>query len=96
MELTEAIYRRRAVRKSTEARVAWSIIEELVATAIHVPGALNPQPSAFAVFQRKERLKDFSRRAKTQFLAAEPPPFGLHERGDMRRFSERVLPLPAP
>ncbi|MEO6002663.1 MAG: nitroreductase [Opitutus sp.] len=82
MEVIEAIYHRRAVRSYTEAHVAQFTIEEIMDAAVQAPSSLNQQPWAFAVFQGKERLADYSRRAKEHFLLTQLPPLGLHERGD--------------
>lgn len=82
MELTEAIYHRRAVRHYTGAKVSDSIIQQLIDAAVQAPSSLNDQPWVFAVFQGKERLKDYSDRAKAHFLATELPAFGCHERAD--------------
>jgi nitroreductase len=82
MELIEAIYERRAVRDYTDAQVAASTLNGLIDAAVQAPSAMNQQPWAFAVFQGKARLKDFSHRAKAHFLAKELPHWGFHERGD--------------
>jgi nitroreductase len=82
MDLTTAIYQRRAVHDYTDADVAKSTIDELLNAAVQAPSSLNQQPWAFAVFQGKDRLKTYSDRAKAHFLTAVLPPFGCHERGD--------------
>lgn len=80
--LLESLYRRRAIRDYTEAVVAASTIEELLAAAVQAPSSLNQQPWSFAIFQGKARLGDYSVRAKAHYLASELPPLGQHERGD--------------
>jgi nitroreductase len=82
MELIEAIYQRRAIRDYTPAKVATSTLNELLDAAIQAPSAMNHQPWAFAVFQGRPRLLDYSVRAKAHFLATVLAPFGFHERGD--------------
>jgi nitroreductase len=82
MDLTTAIYQRRAVRDYTDAHVDNSTIDELLNAAVQAPSSLNQQPWAFGVFQGKERLKVYSDRAKAHYLAKILPPFGNHERGD--------------
>ena len=80
MELKEAIYHRRAVRNFTGAEVPRSMITELIDAAIQAPSAVNQQPWAFAVFEGRERLAEWSGRAKSAFLAgmpAEPDEHGL-------------------
>jgi len=82
MELTEAIYHRRAVRHYTDAKVPDSVIQQLIEASVQAPSSLNDQPWIFAVFQGRERLRNYSDRAKAHFLATELPAFGCHERGD--------------
>ncbi len=82
MELIEAIYQRRAIRDYTSAKVAASTLNELIDAALQAPSAMNHQPWAFAVFQGRPRLLEYSVRAKAHFLAMVLAPFGFHERGD--------------
>lgn len=73
MDLMEAIYGRRAVRKFTKQPVPRPLLHELVQAAIQAPTAMNAQLWAFAFFQGKRKLQDFSDRAKAHFLAVFPP-----------------------
>lgn len=69
MDLTTAIYGRRAVRNYTDRAVSRETIIDLVDAAIQAPSALNHQPWTFGVFQDKERLADYGERARMHFLA---------------------------
>jgi len=82
MDLIEAIYQRRAVQDYSGAQVAHETIETLLNATVQAPSSLNQQPWAFAIYQGKTRLQDYSHRAKEHFLLTELPPFGLHKRGN--------------
>lgn len=82
MDNIEAIYKRRAVKDYTDAQVADDTVTKLLDATVRAPSSLNQQPWAFAVYQGKARLKDYSDRAKDHFLLAELPPFGMHKRGN--------------
>jgi len=69
MELMEAIYGRRAVRNYSSKEVTRPVIRKLLDAAVQAPSAMNSQAWAFALFQGRQLLKDFSDRAKLQFLA---------------------------
>lgn len=69
MELTEAIYGRRAVRSYMGKEVTREVIRKLVDAAIQAPSAMNSQAWAFSVFQGRQLLRDFSDRAKLHFLS---------------------------
>jgi nitroreductase len=73
MELIEAIYGRRAVRKFTSQPVPRPILHELVQAAVQAPSAMNAQLWSFAFFQGAGRIREFSDRAKAHFLTVFPP-----------------------
>ena len=82
MDLMEAMFHRRAVKDYTGAQVAEDTILTLIDAAVQAPSSLDQQPWAFAVYNGKARLKDYSVRAKDHFLITELPPFGMHKRGN--------------
>lgn len=69
MEILDAIYQRRAVRSYLDQPVENTTIEALLDAAIHAPSAMNTQPWAFAIWQDKELLANYSARAKAYGLA---------------------------
>ncbi|MTV50819.1 nitroreductase family protein [Heliobacillus mobilis] len=69
MNLQEAIYERRSVRKYTSQPVQREQILALLENAVQAPSAMNKQPWAFVVIQDKERLKTYSDRAKEMLLS---------------------------
>src|SRR5579883_2865419 len=70
MNVLEAIYSRRAVRNFLEPEVERNTIQTLLKAAVQAPSAINQQPWAFAVFQGRELLQDYSERAR-RFLLQE-------------------------
>jgi nitroreductase len=68
MELKEAIYTRRSVRKFKDQPVSKETINSLIEDAIQAPSATNSQPWAFVVIQDAELLKKYSDRAKVIML----------------------------
>jgi nitroreductase len=82
MELTEAIYQRRAVRHFTDQAVPKEMLLALLRAAVQAPSALNQQPWAFAVIRGRERLERYSERAKHHMLATLPQSLALHRRSD--------------
>lgn len=82
MELTEAIYHRRAVRSYTDQMVPKSDIGELIDAAIQAPSAVNQQPWAFAVVRGRSRLESYSEKAKAYMLSVLPQSLALHRRSD--------------
>lgn len=80
MDVNEAIYQRRAVRRYTEQPVNRLVVMELIRAATQAPSALNLQPWAFAVFHDRALLDQFSKRAKEHLLATLSPTFELHPR----------------
>lgn len=69
MELMDAIYTRRSIRKYKEDQVPEELINKLLEAAIQAPSATNSQPWVFAVIQDKELLKNYSDRAKALLLS---------------------------
>jgi len=62
------IYERRAVRSFTPAKIEKATIEQLLKAAIQAPTALHQEPWAFAIVQDKNRLRQYSDRAKALLL----------------------------
>lgn len=83
MDLMQAIYQRRAVRHFTDAPVPAAMVSDLIRAAIQAPSALNQQPWSFAVVRSRQRLDDYSERAKVYMLATLPRSLSLHERADL-------------
>lgn len=63
--LLRAIYDRRAVRRYTNDIIGRADLERLIEIATQAPSAMNLQPWSFVVIQGKERLREYSERAKT-------------------------------
>lgn len=82
MDLLDALYGCRSVRSYTGAPVPRSVIEALADAAVQAPSPLNGQPWAFAVFQGRELLRNFSDRARLHFLQTFSP--GSDPNGRMR------------
>jgi nitroreductase len=80
MELHDAIYHRRSVRRYLEREVDASLIHQVIDAAIQAPSGLNQQPWAFAVIHGRRRLHDYSVRAKRHLLANYPTAFEPHPR----------------
>ncbi len=75
LEVLNAIYERRAVRKYKPDPVPRAVIEELLDAAIQAPSAMNAQPWAFAVIEGPEGLKACCDRAKAYALGLLDGPF---------------------
>ena len=58
MELTDAIYQRRAVRHYTPDPVPTTALELLLKAALHAPSAVNQQPWAFGIVRGQDLLAD--------------------------------------
>jgi nitroreductase len=82
MELLKAIGGRRSVRDYSDATVSPALVREIIHAAVQAPSAMNLQPWAFAVLHGRERLRDYSRRAKAHLLATTDPSFGFDPRID--------------
>jgi nitroreductase len=72
MEIMEAIHTRRAVRQFTPEPVDDTTLRQLIDAAIQAPSAVNEQPWAFFIVQRKALLERISREAKAHMLRASP------------------------
>jgi len=84
MELTDAIYHRRAVREFTGEPVGREAIEKLIDAAIQAPSAMNLQPWAFAIVQDRAVLSRISTKAKVHMLRNLPPSSPLESlRGEL-------------
>jgi nitroreductase len=68
MDLTDAIYGRRAVREYTTERVDQGLLQQLIEAAIQAPSALNRQPWLFSVISDQQLLAEISEKSKTYLL----------------------------
>lgn len=82
MEVLQAIYERRATRDFSAAVVTRGVVHDLLRAAVQAPSALNLQPWVFAVFHGRERLAQYSERAKAHLLLFTDPSYGLDPRID--------------
>ena len=71
LDTISAIYQRRAVRSYTAEKIEEETIEQLLDAAVHAPTAVHREPWAFVIIQNKERLRQYSDRAKSLLLAQE-------------------------
>lgn len=78
MELKEAIYQRRAVRRYNARQVEPRVIEAIIDSAVQAPSAFNQQPWVFAVFHGRKRLRDYSVQAKRFLVATILPVWDVH------------------
>jgi nitroreductase len=69
MNLTEALFARRAVRAYTSHKVEDDMVRRLLRAAVQAPTAMNRQPWLFSILQDVAQLKRYSDRAKTLLLA---------------------------
>jgi nitroreductase len=69
MNVTEAIFVRRAVRAYSSRKVDDATVRKLLQAAVQAPSAMNRQPWLFSVLQDVGQLKRYSDRAKTLLLA---------------------------
>jgi nitroreductase len=82
MDVTEAIYERRATRDFTTAPVAADILTKLVEAAIQAPSAFNAQPWHFTIIRNPALLDRISAAAKPYMLQTLDPksaPNGIRE-----------------
>ena len=68
LDTMTAIYQRRAVRSYTAEKIEKATIEQLLNAAVHAPTAVHREPWAFVVVQNKDRLRQYSDRAKALLL----------------------------
>jgi nitroreductase len=69
MDLIQALATRRSIRRYTAQDVDRAIIEKLITLATQAPSAMNAQPWAFAVLTDRQKLEEYSTRAKELLLA---------------------------
>lgn len=82
MDLTTAVYGRRAIRAYTVEPVSQETVERLIDAAIQAPSSMDLEPWSFAVIEGSARLKQFSDRAKEHFVPhALPQPLDARFRG---------------
>lgn len=67
--VTDAIYKRRAVRNYTSKKIDADTIRKLLDAAVHAPTAMHLEPWAFAVIQDAEVLKRLSEKSKEMLKA---------------------------
>ena len=72
MDLTEAIYTRRVVRKFTTEPVDEKTLRDLIDAAIQAPNAVNQQPWSFCVVRDQSLLAHISSEAKAHMLRTSP------------------------
>jgi nitroreductase len=70
IEVINAIYQRRAIRKYRDRTLEPSRIQRLIDAAIQAPSSMNLQPWAFVVVQGASRLEEYSNRIKAHLLSA--------------------------
>jgi nitroreductase len=72
MQLSEAIYGRRATRDYEDEAVSEGQIESLIRAAIQAPSAMNRQPWAFSIVRDRRTLTRISDEAKAHMLRTTP------------------------
>lgn len=78
MDVTEAIYGRRAVREFTTEPVDETALRQLVDAAIQAPSAVNQQPWLFTIITDKELLARVSNEAKAHMLRTSAAALASH------------------
>lgn len=78
MELSQAIYARRAVREFTPEPIERATVLRLIDAAVQAPSAVNEQPWSFAVVQDRALLARISNESKAHILRAPPKDVGTH------------------
>jgi len=68
LDVMTAIYRRRAIRSYLPEQIQESAVVEMLDAAVHAPTALHREPWAFVVVQDRNRLRQYSDRAKALLL----------------------------
>lgn len=91
MELSEAIYHRRSVRRFRDREVAPAAVQEIIRAAAQAPCGLNQQPWAFVVVHGKRRLRSYSEKAKRHLVATYPTTFEPHPRAQLYETPEYDL-----
>lgn len=82
MDVLKAIHQRRSTRAFSDAEVRPAVVMDLIRAAAQAPSALNQQPWAFGVLHGRQRLREYSERAKLHLLHVTDPAFGLDPRID--------------
>jgi nitroreductase len=72
MDLKDAIYSRRAVRRYTAETVDATVLRRLIDTAVQAPSAVNEQPWYFCIVRDKALLVRISNAAKAHMLRTSP------------------------
>jgi len=83
MEIKEAIYQRRAVRRYSAREVEPRVVEEVINAAVQAPSAFNQQPWVFAVLHGRKRLREYSVQAKRFLVATIQPVWEVQLRSEM-------------
>jgi len=83
MDLNEAIYHRRSVRRYRDQEIEPATIAGLLDAAVQAPSALNQQPWAFGVYHGRRRLRGYSERAKIHLVETLPPLFEMDMRSQL-------------
>ena len=68
MQVTDAIYKRRAIRSYQDRMVDEDTLRLILAAAVQAPSAINQQPWSFAIIQDKDLLRNYSDQAKQLVL----------------------------
>jgi nitroreductase len=68
MDLTDAIYGRRAAREYKSTPVDRGLLQQLIEAAIQAPSALNRQPWLFTVISDQQLLAEISEKSKSYLL----------------------------
>lgn len=84
MNVTEAIYHRRAVREYTDQPIDEATLAGLVDAAIQAPSAMDLQPWAFSIVVGRQALGRIARLAKAHLLER------LDEGSPLQRYRERL------
>lgn len=69
MDLIEALETRRSIRNFQDRPVECEVITKLITLATQAPSAMNAQPWAFVVITDKNKLEEYSTRAKEFLLS---------------------------
>ncbi|HVX76926.1 MAG TPA: nitroreductase [Bradyrhizobium sp.] len=78
MDISEAIYGRRATRSFKTDQVSETILTGLIDAAIQAPSAVNEQPWLFTVIRDKELMSRISQEAKDHMLRTSPAGLASH------------------
>lgn len=82
MNVLDAIYKRRAIRRFSPKGVEEQIVRTLLDAAVQAPSAMNLQPWSFAVIQQTKLLQKLSDQAK-EFLLKDPKWKAASEHGQL-------------